>query len=62
MWIFFYRRNKKIKPNYSLLIEDLKNEQEINNINFGENQISIFDNDSHIQSKVSISNDTEKRY
>ncbi len=59
IWVFFYRRDTKIKANYNLLLEKLKNEEENNKIK--ENQISIFGNDHRPHSKVSISNDTEKK-
>jgi len=64
IWAFFYRKNRRLKGNYSLLIEKLKNEsqkpisitKDIVNDNI-EAETNFIDHNN----KVTISNDTEKK-
>lgn len=65
IWTVFYRKNRKIKNNFSLLIEKLKDENQ-SSVN---DQIEVVEDhadetESHHtghNSKVTISNDTEKK-
>jgi len=65
IWTVFYRKNRKIKSNFSLLIENIKNENK-KSVN---DQIEVVEDpvnetESHHMghnTKVTISNDTEKK-
>ncbi len=59
MWILFYKRSRKIKNNYNLLVEQLRQEDEDNLI---KSQINILaDNNNQTHSKILISDYTEKK-
>lgn len=69
-WITFYRRNRKVKKNYLQLIDKLKNENQKSTSTIADD-LEVDDalvdpspipyDNSNINAKVAISNDTEKK-